>query len=55
MNEGKTCGVNTAIGCSVKDCKHNCREYCSLAKIHVANTCSCDAEACTCCDSFERR
>jgi hypothetical protein len=26
-----------------------------LRKIHVGNTCNCDAESCTCCDSFERK
>ncbi len=53
MNENKTCGVNTAIGCEVMDCKHNCREYCSLEKIHVGKACS--ADTCTCCESYERK
>jgi hypothetical protein len=26
-----------------------------LRKIHVGNTCDCNAEHCTCCDSFERK
>ncbi len=55
QHEKMMSGVNTAIGCGVKECKYNASEYCSLEKIHVGNTCSCDAESCTCCDSFERK
>lgn len=55
QHEKMMSGVNTAIGCGVKECKYNASEYCSLTKIHVGNTCSCDTESCTCCDSFERR
>ena len=48
--------VNTAIGCGVTECKYNrAGDYCTLRKIHVGNTCNCDAESCTCCDSFERK
>jgi hypothetical protein len=48
--------VNTSIGCGVTECKYNrAGDYCTLRKIHVGNTCSCDAESCTCCDSFERK
>lgn len=48
--------VNTSIGCGVTDCKYNrSGDYCTLRKIHVGNTCNCDAESCTCCDSFERK
>lgn len=53
MNEKE---VNTSIGCGVTECKYNrSGDYCTLRKIHVGNTCSCDAESCTCCDSFERK
>ncbi len=48
--------VNTAIGCGVTDCKYNrAGNYCTLRKIHDDNNCSCDAESCTCCDSFGRK
>ena len=54
MNETRE--VNTSIGCGVTDCKYNrSGDYCTLRKIHVGNTCNCDAESCTCCDSFERK
>ena len=53
MNEKS--GVNTCIGCNVTECKYNNKQYCSLDKIHVGNTCSCDAESCTCCESFQRK
>ena len=55
MNENG-CEVNKSIGCGVTECKYN-REgkHCTLAKIHVGNTCDCDAETCTCCDSYERK
>ncbi len=56
MNENKNQEVNTAIGCGVTECKYNrMGDYCTLRKIHVGNTCNCDAESCTCCDSFERK
>lgn len=55
MHEKTTSGMNMSIGCGVKECRYNRSEYCSLEKIHVGNTCSCDAERCTCCDSFERK
>ena len=49
-------GVNTCISCGVTECKYNrSGDYCTLSKIHVGNTCDCDAEKCTCCDSFERK
>lgn len=55
MNE-QTREVNTSIGCGVVDCKYNrSGDYCTLRKIHVGNTCNCDAESCTCCDSYEKR
>jgi hypothetical protein len=55
MNE-KGLEVNTAIGCGVTECKYNrSGDYCTLRKIHVGNTCSCDSESCTCCDSFEKK
>ena len=48
--------VKTSIGCGVTECKYNrAGDYCTLRKIHVGNVCSCDAESCTCCDSFERK
>ena len=47
--------VNLAIGCGVTDCKYNRTQYCSLEKIHVGNTPSCDTECCTCCDSYEHK
>lgn len=48
--------VNMSIGCGVTECKFNrAGDYCTLSKIHVGNTCDCDAEKCTCCDSFERK
>ena len=51
MNE-QTREVNTSIGCGVVDCKYNrSGDYCTLRKSHVGNTCSCDAESCTCCDA----
>ena len=54
MEEEKN--VNTCIGCGVTECKYNhTGSYCTLPEIHVGNTCSCDAESCTCCDSFCRR
>lgn len=54
MNENKQ--ANTCIGCDVTGCKYNTSGcYCTLDKIHVGNTCSCDAESCTCCDSYEKR
>ena len=50
----KTNEVNTAIGCGVTNCKYNCnRNYCTLSKIHVGNTCA--EGSCTCCDSYERK
>ncbi len=46
--------VNTCIGCGVTECKYNrSGDYCTLSKIHVGNTCN--ADTCTCCDSFERK
>ena len=55
MNE-RNQEVNTSIGCGVTECKYNrSGDYCTLRKIHVGNTCSCDAESCTCCDSFEKK
>ena len=48
--------VNASIGCGVTDCKYNRGgDFCTLRKIHVGNTCNCDADSCTCCDSFERK
>ncbi len=48
--------VNTAIGCGVVGCKYNrAGDFCTLSKIHIGNTCNCDADACTCCDSYEKR
>ncbi len=48
--------VNKSVGCNVTECKFNCSgDYCTLHKIHVGNTCDCNAEKCTCCDSFERK
>lgn len=48
--------INTSIGCNVTDCKHNSAgAYCCLSKIHVGNTCDCNADSCTCCDSYERK
>lgn len=48
--------VNKSIGCGVTECKYNhTGDYCTLSKIHVGNTCSRDAECCTCCDSFVKR
>ena len=56
MNNQNGHEVNMAIGCGVTECKYNrAGDYCTLRKIHVGNTCSCDAESCTCCDSFERK
>jgi hypothetical protein len=53
MNEKE---INTCIGCGVTECKYNCSgDYCTLSKIHVGSTCSCEEEKCTCCDSFERK
>lgn len=55
MNDMKS-NVNTSIGCNVTECKFNCSgDYCCLSQIHVGNTCSSEAECCTCCDSFERK
>ena len=55
MNE-RNQEVNTSIGCGVTECKYNrSGDYCTLRKIHVGNTCSCDAESCTCCDSYEKK
>ena len=53
----KNCAdVNKSIGCNVMECKFNCAgDYCTLSKIHVGNNCDCNAESCTCCDSFERK
>ena len=28
---------------------------CTLSTIHVGNTCDCNAEQCTCCDSYEKK
>ena len=37
--------VNMSIGCGVTDCKFNrSGDYCTLSKIHVGNTCDCDAD-----------
>ena len=56
MNKQTCHDVNTAIGCDVTECKYNCAgDFCTLRKIHVGNNCSCNAESCTCCDSFERK
>ena len=55
MNENNN-NVNTSIGCGVTECKFNCKgDYCTLSKIHVCNTCSCEEAKCTCCDSFQRK
>lgn len=45
--------INFGIACDVSTCKHNhngCN--CTLDKIQVGNTCSCDDEYCTCCKSY---
>ena len=48
--------ANMSIGCAVTECKYNrSGDYCTLSRIHVGNTCDCDADKCTCCDSFERK
>lgn len=48
MNENNN-NVNTSIGCGVTECKFNCKgDYCTLSKIHVGNTCSCEEAKCTC-------
>lgn len=48
--------VNTCIGCGVTECKYNhTGDYCTLPEIHVGNTCSCEEDSCTCCDSFSRK
>ncbi len=46
--------INCGVSCGVTECKFN-RDgmACELAKIHVGN--ACNAERCTCCDSFEDR
>ena len=55
MNENNN-NVNTSIGCGVTECKFNCKgDSCTLSKIHVGNTCSCEEAKCTCCDSFQRK
>lgn len=54
MNENKE--INSSIGCGVTECRFNhSGSFCTLTKIHVGNTCSCDTECCTCCDSYERK
>ena len=54
MNENKE--INSSIGCNVTECKYNSQgDFCTLRKIHVGNTCDCNAESCTCCDSYEKR
>lgn len=56
MNEQGRQDINTSIGCDVTECKYNrSGDYCTLSKIHVGSTCSCEAEKCTCCDSYERK
>ena len=56
MNEQTGKDINTSIGCGVSGCKFNRGgDYCTLSKIHVGNTCSCDADSCTCCDSYESK
>ncbi len=56
MNQNNGKDVNTCIGCGVTECKYNCAgDYCTLTKIHVGSTCSCEEAKCTCCDSFERK
>jgi len=48
--------VNVGVGCNVTECKFNrAGDYCTLSRIHIGNTCSCDAESCTCCDSFQKK
>ena len=48
--------VNKSISCNVTECKYNrSGDYCTLSQIHVGNTCSCDSESCTCCDSFQKK
>ena len=46
--------LNCGVTCGVTECKYN-RDgmACELSKIHVGN--ACDAESCTCCDSFMQR
>jgi hypothetical protein len=48
--------VNKGVGCNVTGCRHNyAGTNCTLTTIHVGNTCDCDAEKCTCCDSYESK
>ena len=48
--------VNVSIGCGVTGCKYNrAGDYRTLKKIHVGNTANCDADCCTCCDSYEKK
>lgn len=48
--------INKGVSCGVCECKYN-RDgmNCELDKIHVGNTCDCDSNQCTCCDSFCKR
>lgn len=48
--------VNKGVGCTVTGCRHNYNgKSCTLSTIHVGNTCDCDADKCTCCDSYESK
>ncbi len=48
--------INSGVTCGVTECKYNHDGMaCGLNKIHVGNDCTCNAEKCTCCDSFCRR
>ncbi len=48
--------INRSIGCEVSDCMFNCDgKNCTLDHIMVGNNCDCDAESCTCCESFKSR
>ncbi len=48
--------INCGVSCGVTECRYN-RDgmNCELDKIHVGNTCDCNAQRCTCCDSFQHR
>lgn len=46
--------VNTGIACDVATCKHNFKSCnCTLPKIKVG--CTCNEEACTCCQSYSEK
>ena len=48
--------VNKGVGCNGTGCRYNYDgKNCTLSTIHVGNTCDCDAEQCTCCDSYEKK